>query len=1098
MKGNRHTSQTIHKGLTGGGQVQNQIDAQAGRASFRTWTAAERRTPWLDEHDACAIVASIRKTGEATHGNPKRTLDALSKMGHRSGDVNGEGDGCGVLTDIPRRLWAEALDAVGKPAWLSEDKRFFIGHLMVPTRLESQRATLQAQVLELVRKAGATVLIERPALTRPLTLGRMARAQVPFFWQIAGLVQGCPLENIEHCLFDLALAIEHQTSIHVASLSSYSVVYKVRGSIETLYQYYPELRSPDYTTAITLGHARYSTNTATAFERVQPFSLLGHNGEINTIARLREQAQMLGIQLIDRGSDSQDLDRSLAGLIHMYGFSLVEAMELLFPPILSEVERLSPELQQVYRYYRQAFGPFAQGPAAIISRYQDDCAFSVDALGLRPLWYGETEKEYYFSSEKGVFHLDTLLSDPRPLSPGEKMSVQLQRGKGVQVCGILHIQQQVLGRFRARFGSLEQLPGVPGALPSGIRSIKGNNGKNSPESSNHEAFKVHQSANQARNSTVVAKLEHERLLASFGWSREDREWVQELAESGHEPIASIGFDGPLAALSNERQNISDYFTEAVAVVTNPSVDREREMEHFSIRTVIGSRPGLLPLGTPAGPSHLLDSPVLLDLRLQEQVSRYRAQNDSGGSLERLWLKDLLAGVGEDQIARLQATLLSGESVPLALERLTDKALQAAYDGASFILLDDAAAFEDGHDWLDPHLLISVVERALQERFAEDDPAVSPLPLPVDATGKIDLSRVFNAPAVSLRRKVGLLLRSGAIRNLHDLAMAFGLGADAIAPYLLFETALGEAASESSEKGDQRLQNTLHALNIGLEKVISTMGIHELRGYGRLFASIGLSQPVSARMGTTNYAGSEEAGLSWSDLEREARERSSIYRGEARSQLARVNHIYPKVWKAGGQLGLGESQAEDFEVHAGAQAKKQPVALRHIMDFRSPAPGMPRVSPDQVDAGLTGHALPFVIASMSFGSQGETAFRAYAQAAYWLNMIALNGEGGEIKDMMGKYPHNRGQQIASGRFGVSAELINSSNLLEIKIGQGAKPGEGGHLPGRKVSTKVAAARNAQPGVDLISPSNNHDIYSIEDLAQFIEELKTANPNARVAV
>ena len=198
----------------------------------------------------------------------------------------------------------------------------------------------------------------------------MARLQAPYLWQVAGLVRNGPLENVERTLFDLALQIEKRTKIIVASLSSNVVVYKVRGSIETLYQYYPELRNPDFTTAITIGHARYSTNTATSFERVQPFSLLGHNGEINTIARLREQAQMLGVELVEGGSDSQDLDRLLATLIHRYHFSLAEAMELAFPPILSEVEKLSPELQTIYKYYRQAFGPFAQGPAGIISRFR--------------------------------------------------------------------------------------------------------------------------------------------------------------------------------------------------------------------------------------------------------------------------------------------------------------------------------------------------------------------------------------------------------------------------------------------------------------------------------------------------------------------------------------------------------------------------------------------------------------------------------------------------------------------------------------------------------------------------------------------------------
>ncbi|HEX7976492.1 MAG TPA: glutamate synthase-related protein, partial [Anaerolineales bacterium] len=244
---------------------------------------------------------------------------------------------------------------------------------------------------------------------------------------------------------------------------------------------------------------------------------------------------------------------------------------------------------------------------------------------------------------------------------------------------------------------------------------------------------------------------------------------------------------------------------------------------------------------------------------------------------------------------------------------------------------------------------------------------------------------------------------------------------------------------------------------------------------------------------------EQCGLTWKDLDADVAARSAVYSGKARPQLSRINHFYPKIWKAANQTAKGELERQAFETQAEKLAKNSPATIRHTLDFRFPAPNQSKpVDPMMVDTSLTSHDLPFVIASMSFGSQGETAYRAYAEAAYRLNIISINGEGGEIADLQGKYPYNRGLQIASGRFGVTAEMLNSSNLLEIKIGQGAKPGEGGHLPARKVTAKVAAARHAQVGTDLISPSNNHDIYSIEDLSQFIEELKTANPKARVAV
>src|SRR5215207_37752 len=568
-------------------------DRQVARASqprsFHWLTTPDVKT-WLEERDACALVASIRKNGVATHGNLKRALAALSIMGHRSGEVNGEGDGCGVMTDIPRLLWAQALEQEGKPGWLAEDRRFCVGHLMIPNTYTE--IGIETRVLEMLRESGMDLLLERPIQTRPQALGKMARMQAPHLWQIAGLVHKGPLENVERTLFDLALDIERRTKIMVASLSSYVVVYKVRGSIETLYQYYPELRNPDFTTAITIGHARYSTNTATSFERVQPFSLLGHNGEINTIARLREQAQMLGVELVDGGTDSQDLDRLLATLIHHYHFTLAEAMEISFPPILSEVEKLSPDLQAIYKYYRQAFGPFAQGPAGIISRFGDECVFSVDALGLRPLWFGDTEKEYFFSSEKGVYHLDTMRIDPVSLSPGEKMRIRVRRGQTVEVLDYPAIQQRMLNLTLRRFGSLETINrriALSTVRPDTVRSAF-------PGDETHPS----------------SRINLDNRMSAFGWGRDDREWVLELAKNGNDPISSLGFDGPLAALSKERQNISDYFKEAVAVVTNPAIDREREVEHFSTQTVLGARPPLIPGELVQEVTFTLDTPILLD------------------------------------------------------------------------------------------------------------------------------------------------------------------------------------------------------------------------------------------------------------------------------------------------------------------------------------------------------------------------------------------------------------------------------------------------------------------------------------------------------
>src|SRR5437762_10971102 len=281
----------------------------------------------------------------------------------------------------------------------------------------------------------------------------------------------------------------------------------------------------------------------------------------------------------------------------------------------------------------------------------------------------------------------------------------------------------------------------------------------------------------------------------------------------------------------------------------------------------------------------------------------------------------------------------------------------------------------------------------------------------------------------------------------------------------------------------------------MEKVISTLGVHEIRGYGRQLSAIGVAPEVARMLGLTTFCASDESGLSWERIGVDGFDRATMLRERRPARIEPVFRIYPRVWKAGLAVANGEQPYRTFADKLEEFERTHPVSLRHLLDFRTPLEGEPLTLAD-TSAGE--HEGPFYISSMSFGSQGETAYRAYAEAMARLDLLCINGEGGELPDLIGRYPHNRGQQIASGRFGVSALLANSSNYLEIKIGQGAKPGEGGHLPARKVSKKVALARNAQPGIDLISPSNNHDIYSIEDLAQVVHELKTVNPRARVSV
>ncbi|MCY0880723.1 MAG: glutamate synthase-related protein, partial [Firmicutes bacterium] len=369
-------------------------------------------------------------------------------------------------------------------------------------------------------------------------------------------------------------------------------------------------------------------------------------------------------------------------------------------------------------------------------------------------------------------------------------------------------------------------------------------------------------------------------------------------------------------------------------------------------------------------------------------------------------------------------------------------------GSALIILDDASGYQDGHISLDPSLAVAAVEEALMQHH--------------------------------LRRQVGIVVRSGMIRNLHDAAVLVGLGANAIDPYLIWALA-----------GSDQIDNVMTVLRQGLEKVISTMGIHELRGYERAFSAIGLPASVGNLLGIPAYAGPDEHDWQAHRKEIAALRQAALHQPTRLAAIPRAtNYFFKSLQKlAGRQISIEEYEAEARKIE-----EKHPIALRHTLDLD--AQGRSTAAVVSLKTGM--HDLPFIISSMSFGSQGETAFRAYAEAAKRLNIISMNGEGGEIVDMIGQYYSWRGYQVASGRFGINTRLLNGAQYAEIKIGQGAKPGEGGHLPGRKVSSKVASARNALPGIDLISPSNNHDLYSIEDLKQLIDELKEANPHIKVVV
>jgi glutamate synthase (NADPH/NADH) large chain len=732
-------------------------------------------------------------------------------------------------------------------------------------------------------------------------------------------------------------------------------------------------------------------------------------------------------------------------MVSREGLSLAEAMEMIVPPIVEEIRTFPEELQGFYMYLHQAMGPFAQGPVALIARHGDECVFSADAMGLRPLWKVETEGDFVFSSEPGVVPVAKMVAEPKPLAPGEKVLVEIERGARRSTRrphdAMLRI---VRDRWLARNG-VDAAAGYERALETG-GPLEGEDVPGYSEAGPAEPVKV-----------------EDRVLAGFGWQRDDVKLVQQMASNGSEPVGSLGYDGPLAALSPERQNLADYFKETVAVVTNPALDRERELEHFSTRALFGRRPSLDFAGEDTGTVET-EFPVILGghhglAPLSDKTYRAIARKHHTYLLEDLWEEF------RGRASAVDISLLEAETTAGAIERIKQEAVKKVRDGAELLILTDRTVYDGERRYLDPHLATSAIDQALKQF-------------------KVDRGEE------NLRRRCGIVLRSAAIRNVHDVMLALGLGANGVCAYTMVEVIC-------VEDYENDVDNLCAALRKGIEKVISTIGIHEVRGYARQFSSIGIKPELAEIFQCESFASSAKAGTGFAQLDEDTNERARALAGDDEAaKPAKTFRFYPKVYKAAIATANGSGSYQDYSQKVRELEKQSPISMRHIIGLKGDRE--PLADAAAVDAGVGHHDYPIVISSMSFGSQSEPAFRAYAEAAKATNILCMNGEGGEIKDMYGRYRNWRGQQVASGRFGVSAEMLNSSYVAEIKIGQGAKPGEGGHLPGKKVSEKVAAARNASPGTDLISPSNNHDLYSIEDLAELIDELKTVNPDVRVSV
>ncbi|MBI4177946.1 hypothetical protein HY522_00800 [bacterium] len=1021
-------------------------------------------------HAACGIAARFR-TGDlaapGSFGVLRRVLHDLANLQDRGGmiqsDAGVDGDGAGVMTTIPRALVEEDLGHEGLNASLASSVGWGIVFLPKSQRVQNQFLRRLKVVLA---EEQLSYLYHRPVPTNPAALGPAAARTEPDILRIGVIVRSAT--EADKKMYRAKVRIEKEfPDVHFPSFSSTSVVYKVMGVAETLPRYFPELRNSRFKTRYAIGHVRMSTNTRPLHKLAHPFPMLCHNGEVNTIERLIATAESLGVPLPRGGSDTAVLDRILEAFIADFGYSPVTAFRILFNVGSRNLPGLPQPLRSELEYFRRAFGFLVQGPVAVTGSYGQTAYAFVDHMSLRPLWIGRAEKEIFLTSERGVVEFGTSEEDPRPIAGGEAVFIDLSGDPRVMthadVAAAIHADAVRVGMD-------------PSTVEKTLVSC---------------SFVSHLSLEN--NPASRENPPREMPLSTLGFTDEDLDLILQKAQTAVEPLGSVGLTpDPLAALdhrgSSARRNVADYILETVAVVTNPSIDSVREGTYFSIETLLGPNPGLRTF-SPEVRQVRLTSPVLFREDLRS-------------------LKSLLS-TAHLNVARVKADFQAGESQATALRRLRDAVRDAVREKKTDILILDSETI-DGFP-LDPHLAASAAIRELSENETADSPTDRGTPASGSAAPRPSASGGPASPTPagrgmdrpSLFRRVSIIVESPRVRNLHDIVLLLGLGVSAVCPTRLEQLVLDSQRPGLKDVSPQnRLSNLKKAMEEGLKKVMSTMGIYELEGYGRIFAAIGLSDELAQLLGIISYLGGATEGLTleqWSEWEQA---RFTTPPPEKINKMPL--HWSGKIRRVIEEVASGKSSYEEYEnammdYRSLAENGKGPFSVRHLLTLRMPDEHIP-LAPDSVDMSVGEHASPVFFAAMSFGASNLTSFTSYLYAARELDILCVNGEGGEPEHLRGeKFRKWRSQQIASGRFGIDTEILADASWISIKIGQGAKPGEGGMLRGIKVTPAVAATRHCKPGIDLISPANNHDLYSIEDLIPtLIQELRTVNPDVKVEV
>jgi glutamate synthase (NADPH) large chain len=1006
------------------------------------------------EHDACGVAFVATLTGVASHDIVAQALTALRNLDHRGAagaEVN-SGDGAGILMQVPDAFLREVARDAGFE--LPPRSAYAVGTAFLPGD-DEQVAKSRRRIEEIATEEGLAVLGWRDVPTNPEILGATALGVMPTFSQLfvaaAGTRRtGMALERLAFCLRKRA---EHETDVYFPSLSSRTLAYKGMLTTDQLDNFFPDLTDERIASAMAVVHSRFSTNTFPSWPLAHPFRFIAHNGEINTVMGnrnwMRAREALLASDVIPGdlerlfpictpgASDSASFDEVLE-LLHMGGRSLPHSVLMMIPEAWENHTEMDAKRRAFYRFHSAMMEPW-DGPACVVFTDGSQIGAVLDRNGLRPSRYWVTEDGLVvLASEVGVLDLDpaTIVRKGR-LQPGRMFLVDTDEHRIIE-------DEEVKAELAAENPYDEWL----------------------------HAGLIHLDDIPEREHIIHTHASVTRRQQIFGYSEEElRILLTPMANSGYEPIGSMGTDTPIAALSEKPRLLFDYFSQLFAQVTNPPLDAIREELVTSLNGTIGPEANLLEPAPASCRQVVLPFPVISN----DDLAKIRHINRDGD----------MPGFITHVARGLYAVEGGGEAMAERIEEICQEVSEAIADGARVIVLSD------------------------RHSTAELAPIPSLL-----LTGAVHHHLVRQ----KTRTQVGLLVEAGDVREVHHVALLVGYGAAAVNPYLAMESVedLAREGYYVKVDGETAVANLVKALGKGVLKVMSKMGVSTVASYtgAQIFEAIGLAESVVDKYftGTTSKLGGIELDAIAEEV---ARRHARAYpRGGILPAHRELETGGEYQWRRDGEPHLFDPETvfrlqhatrsgrydvfKQYTARVDAQSERL-MTLRGMFRFKDPADaGRTPIPIDEVEP-VSEIVKRFSTGAMSYGSISKEAHETLAIAMNRLGAKSNTGEGGEDPDRLYD-PERRSsiKQVASGRFGVTSEYLTNSDDIQIKMAQGAKPGEGGQLPGNKVYPWVAKTRHSTPGVGLISPPPHHDIYSIEDLAQLIHDLKNANPSARVHV